>query len=378
MHSLLLFFLTVFHKVVSLLPNFISSRIYAAMFSVKLTLGVPVSDEIIESEIELSEKQSIASVFTTQKERPVNIRTMVVVHGLSMTGHRDPRIVNVAKALAATNPNHLVIVPYLRELAEVDLAANPIDRVREVLETIATDADLCPTGRLSILSPCISAGFCIVAASYVDFIDAMLLIGPHADVHNVLKHAIKRKGKGDCRYGIYAVLASFQSSRDAPLSRILAAYCHDDHLSNLGFENEANQLLPLLEKYPEEAKEYKRIREDGEYSCKRLMEVYEEHKEELQNMSSVSRLDEVKVPYVSLVHSSTDEIVPPQESIILRDGWANRRDMTVSCIITRLLNHGDQEPLGLKNVAEICRCINCFSLFFRSMEQLPSYWKKSV
>lgn len=367
--------LSVLHKVLPFLPDVISSWIYGLLFAVKLALGVSTSGKIYESEKELPDADTTTAIYATHNKRPKNARTIVVIHGLSMTGNKDPRMVNLAKSFAAANPSFVVVAPQVREVAEIDLRVVAIERIQCCLKAIASDPDLCPSGRISIASPCISAGFTIIAVSELENIDALFLVGSHADVKSVTENAIERKGKGDCRYGIYAVLSSFYSSPDDPLRKLLGAYCHDDHMSNLGFE--ANKLPPLLEEYPEAAKQYRRILDDGEYACELLQEVCTKNKEEIDKMSAIPYLDKVKARYVTLVHSETDEIVPPRDSITLRDAWACREDMTVSCAITALINHGDQQALGLKDIPEIFRLVYCFSMFFRRVDP-PSLSEKKT
>lgn len=372
MSTVLVFLMSWLHQLVSLLPDVISSRIYGTLFGLRLGLGLHVSGPIFEKDVTLAEGNIPASVYATHSETPKNVRTMLVVHGLSWTAHKDPRIVNLAEALAAASPSHIVVVPYIRQLAVVDLADGPVKAIQESIEAVASNPDLCPNGQVSIVSACISAGLSIVATADMaknkeeTIVDSMFLVGAHADVNNVLQHAVSRKGRGDCRYGLYAVYSSFLQPKGNGLSKLLAAYCVDDHLINVG--QDSNRVGPLLEEYPEEGKEYKRILHDGEYACDRVMELYAENRQVMDHMSSMQRLDEVvNLKYVSLVHSKVDEIVPPNESLLLHEAWSKNKDMKVSCVITSLLNHGDQEPITLKHLPEILRMIDCFSTFFRTV-----------
>lgn len=371
MSTMLVILMSWLHQLVSILPDVISSRVYATLFALRLGLGLHLSAPILEKDVTLAQGNIPASVYTTHSKTPKNVRTMLVVHGLSWTAHKDPRIVNLAEALAAASPSHIVVVPYIRQLAVVDLADGPVKAIQQSIEALASNADLCPNGQVSIVSACISAGLSIVATADMAkkgkaIVDSMFLVGAHADVKNVLQHALDRKGRGDCRYGLYAVYSSFLQPKGNGLSKLLAAYCVDDHLINVG--QQSNRVGPLLEEYAEEGKEYKRILDDGEYACKRVIELYAENREAIEYMSSVQRLDEmVNLKFVSLVHSKVDEIVPPNESLILHEAWSKNRDMKVSCVITSLLNHGDQEPITLKHLPEIVRMIDCFSTFFRNV-----------
>lgn len=382
MHSVPTMILTWMHRLLHYLPTSISSRIYGTLFGLRLGLNLPVSSTIYCKNNQLTSltgEQIPAFVYTTftpglpTLSTCKNVRTIIVIHGMSATAHEDPRIVNFAQAFAASSPSNIVVVPYVKPLAVVDLSNDPIGAIRRSIELIANDKQLCPTGVISIASACISGGYSIVAASDLSahiVIDGMFLVGAHADARNVMKDILQRKGKGDSRYALYAILSSYHHPKGGPLSKMLAAYVYDDHMKNVG--TQTDQVSPLLNQYPEEAKEYKRITEDGDYACSMLEDLTEQFEKEIDDMSGLAVLDTVNVKLVSLIHSNKDEIVPPSESLILKDAWEKKGGMVVSCMITSLLNHGDQEPLKPSDISEILRMLDCFSTFFRKVKQTDS------
>lgn len=364
MMGLFTYLLAALHLIISILPPSISSRIYATIFGVSMGLGLTISGPIYKSSTTVTLDKLPADVYSQQilSSRSESSRTIVIVHGVASTGHEDPRIVTLARAFAAAQPNSIVVIPYVPQLAEFRLKDGTVNEVREILEAIASDKSLAPTGKLSVASPCISGGFSIVAASYLTVVESMFLVGPHADVEHALKHALDRKGSDDSRYGINSVLAGFYHPPNEVLMRMLAAYCDDDHRRNVDMAS--NALQPLLDEHPEAAEEFHRLHNDGAYLSEKILEAYNVHREDFEGMSPALRLDYLSTPSYTLVHSKTDEIVPPNESIVLHDALKNR-GFSVSCLITGLLNHGDQTPLGLKDIPEILKLIDTFSNFFR-------------
>lgn len=357
--------LSALHFILSLLPAAISSRIYATLFALNLGLGIRVSAPILEKTATLAKTKSPASLFCQPNSFPsAHARTIVIIHGLSATGPNDPRIANLARAFASADPRNIVIVPRIAPLVEGNLSNDAVGCIRRALEDVVGCPALCPSGTLSIASPCISAGYSIVAATFYDFVDALFCIGPHASVHNTLIHALERKGKDDSRYGINSVLSSYMHPPCPPLSEMLAAYCIDDHKQNLNLES--NEVQRLQQKYPEHVAEYNRLHEDDGYLATKLKELYEIHKAEFDSQSPILHLEKLSALSLTLVHAEEDDIVPPSESLLLRESLERLGGVEVSCLITPLLNHGDQKAIGLGDAMSIVALIDCFSLFFRT------------
>lgn len=376
MGTILTLFVTFLHALVSLLPSFISARIQAAIFCASVGLNLTLNHPITVTPVTVTAGKVAAGVYAQRSlsGTPRAGRTIVLVHGVSSTAHEDPRMVDLARALAAAHPDNIVVSPYIAQLAEIRMQNDVVDAIRVIVDDIALNEVLCPSGVVSIVSPCISGGFSMVAASYLDTVDAMLLIGPHSSVKNTLVHATATKGSDDSRYGINSVLASFYHPANEPLSKMLAAYCFDDHKRNIGMPT--NELEPLLQQYPEEAKEYTRLHNDGDFLVEKLNAMYDVHREVFDGMSPTLRLEQLNVNSVTLVHSKSDEIVPPNESVVLRDALSGRKDMSVACMITSVLNHGDQTPIGVKDIPEVLKLIGTFSNFFMPSVRLPKAAKQ--
>lgn len=228
---------------------------------------------------------------------------------------------------------------------------------------MAADPFLCPSARLSLASACISAGFSLVAATHHPHaIHAIFTIGTHASVSTVLDHAVARKGRDDSIYAVNSVIGSFMSPRTV-VADMLVAYVIDDHLRNVDLP--APFLQALLDKHPEEAKEYHRIREDSEYMTGVLRKVYRDNELVMEGMSPMRFLDALKCETVALVHARQDDIVPYTESVMLADALRKRDDVFSALCVTDLLNHGDQRDPSLADVPGILQLVSTFAAFFR-------------
>lgn len=267
-------------------------------------------------------------------------------------------------------------MPYIPSLALCDLEDEPVQLIEDIIRVISVDGDLCPSGRLSITSACISAGFSIVAAGKVNnIVHSIYSIGTHADVRNVLDHCIELEGKGDTRYTIHAVMGSFLKPR-GPLRDLLVAYVFDDHYHNVG--RESNELERLMAEYPEEAKEYKRMWEDFEYLKGKVVEMFDDNKERFLLMSPILHVEKLECQSIVLIHAGTDDVVPNTESHVLHEALkANSKTESKLCI-TPLLNHGDQRALGLSDVPLIFKLISTSAVFFEPDYLLNGTEKKKT
>lgn len=361
--------IVIFHYVVALLPAFISSRIYGLLFALNLGLYVPVSPPVTAAKTTILSFPTNVFLSHSLPARP-NTRTILVVHSIAASAHDDPRIKHLGKAFVAANPKNLVVIPYLPPLANADLSKRPAELIRDVIQAVVEDDILCPSGRVSVVSACISAGFTLVASTYADYVQAAFLIGSHADVHNTLLHALKSQGKDDARYGINCVLSGFWDPPNPIVSEMLGAYCTDDHLRNIG--KKSALLEPLLRDHPEEARIFRRLHDDVDFLEQSLHHIYAKNKIAFQNMSPMRFLDQLSCQNVVLLHAQNDQIVPPAESIVLKEALEKRDDIKVSCLITTLLNHGDQKSVGIGHIPEFLKMINVFSNFFLPDRRLIS------
>lgn len=130
----------------------------------------------------------------------------------------------------------------------------------------------------------------------------------------------------------------------------------------------ADELQRLLPEHPKEAQVYHQLQGDAEFLEHMLRKTYQENEETFLDMSPVHHLDGLALESLVLVHAQTDDVVPSNESVILRDKLKDRDDIRVEFCVTPLLNHGDQKALGLADVPAIFKLVAAFAGFF-----LPDY-----
>lgn len=145
---------------------------------------------------------------------------------------------------------------------------------------------------------------------------------------------------------------------------MLVASVVDDHLANLG--QPATTLQSLLNKFPQEAVQFRRLHDDPSYMAACLHRIQTENYQFFNDMSPIRCLDRLRCAALVLVHARRDDIVPPKESVTLANAMRGRRDVRTRLCVTDLLNHGDQRELAWSDVPDVLRLVFAFAAFFRT------------
>lgn len=95
-----------------------------------------------------------------------------------------------------------------------------------------------------------------------------------------------------------------------------------------------------------------------------LEATYKDNLSVMQGMSPIEYLHALKLESLVLVHSQTDDVVPCQESVIIRDALRDREDIRTKLCVTSLLDHGDKKTPSIQDVPAILRLVNAFAVFF--------------
>lgn len=114
--------------------------------------------------------------------------TVMVVHGMSPAGPQDVRLVALCRAVAAAG--FRVVAPRFDSIAALRMHVGQIDEIEQAIGRLADDADLCPSGRMAVLSVSFSAGLASIAASrprVASRVTALCLIGTYGDIPSTLR-----------------------------------------------------------------------------------------------------------------------------------------------------------------------------------------------
>ncbi len=149
----------------------------------------PVSDSI--EQISLPGATLRARVF-----RPATAsRSVLLVSGVHPDGIEDPRLVNLARELAATGV--IVLAPEIEDLIHYRLTPRVTDTIEAVAHWMSTRPDVSGAGRIGLIGVSFSGGLSIVAAgrpSVRDRIAYVLSFGGHGDLPRVLRYLCTGEG----------------------------------------------------------------------------------------------------------------------------------------------------------------------------------------
>ncbi|PXF41390.1 hypothetical protein BWQ96_08888 [Gracilariopsis chorda] len=356
---LLSFLSIVLHILIDYLPSFLSSRIQAALFLI--TLIAPKSVPSRVGAVSYWINNYNAKVYSS---RPVSrkTRTILLVHGNAPSGANDFRVVNLARALASANPNHLVVVPHIAPFARMEIRYDPMI---QIIQDVSRDKCLSPSGTVSIAGPCIPSGLSLIASTFVNVVDSFLCVGAHANFHACVRHCIKTCEREDSRYAINAMFSTFLYPHDERVKAMCRAFCDDDHYQNIG--KQSNILNKLQKDYPEEAKTFNRLQNDMVFLKEVIDTSVDHHKTQLTKLSPIEYVDRLNCKSVVLIHAKKDDVVPPEHCMVLKEAIDKTRKVNTSALVTKLLNHGDQVPLTIAVLPEVLTALNTVSLFFSTI-----------
>jgi dienelactone hydrolase len=158
-------------------------------------------------------------------------RVALLVSGLHPSGIDEPRLVRLARQLAA---NHLVIVtPDIPELARFEITPRITEAIERSAVWLATQSGLAPDGKVGLMGISFSGGLSLVAAarpSLAGHVSFVFAFGGHEDLPRVIRYLCTGQEPyppGQIR--LKAAGASGGSARAAATPAVTAAEDAADH-----------------------------------------------------------------------------------------------------------------------------------------------------
>lgn len=278
---------------------------------------------------------------------------IIGVHGMSPYGHRDDRIVNVARAFASIGFGF-----YLPEIPDIrDANFNPknIEEIRLMMQLLITQY-----GKIGVFAPSFSGGMVLASAadsSVRNSITSIMTIGAYIDGKSVLQNLIENP-KADP----YAMLIIFKNvgfdliGRNRKVHKALELAVITD--------SGKRDPKPLPEYLNSLGKEDRILAEkvifDSEYRLHLLRQVGAITEELGKKMNIDQYLDKVEAPIV-LLHGDEDNVIEPSQSRLAYEKlkqWKKK----VRLDITPFISHGDS-GLKLSKIPELVRLVNSFKFF---------------
>jgi pimeloyl-ACP methyl ester carboxylesterase len=273
---------------------------------------------------------------------------IVIVHGIHHLGIDEPRLVNLARAAAASG--YAVLTPQVTALADYHVDA---DSIATIGESAAWLERRLGSGPVTVIGVSFAGGLALLAATdpqYAPHMRALVLMGAYGSLSRVSRFLASDQAElPDGRwipytaheYGalvlIYDHLKQFFPATDLPVAHealrdLLWEKPDDAELLFAQLSAEARTTMQTLF-----AHHVAQLRPQ-------LLRVIATDDQELQALSPEGKLHELRVP-VYILHGETDDIIPSTESMWLAKDvpWRDLR----AVLITPAFSHVDPQK-GVK------------------------------
>jgi hypothetical protein len=289
--------------------------------------------------------------------------TILAVHGMSVMGNRDPRFVNVCKALARCG--YVVVSPLYPEIEEFLIKEETVYAISKTIQCLTENTVLCPSGKISIFSASFSAGMSIIAATQPEtreLVKSICAIGTYCNVETSMEFLLGRQDNDE--YGRFIILRNFIHHSIGPsddLSEALRVAILDN-----GHCRENPELPALLSTMPDDVQlMFIRLRTDASYRWhhwKMACSPSNGVGDMLKRLSALSTISSMRAA-VALVHGADDRVIPSSESIILhrRLRECNKRSRLS---LTPAISHGDA-AITVSMIPALFNLTGTFAFFFK-------------
>lgn len=284
--------------------------------------------------------------------------TVIVIHGATLPGPRDPRIIAVCRALSRIGIR--AVAPRIAPLAELRIGPEVGQTLERVVRLVTDDRRLVSCRPVGMLAASFAAGQVLRLAGRAelrDRIGALMLIGPYADPVVLLGHVLTAPGAD--RYGRLLLLARNLDDTTRGVSQAIDTALRDRSLGR-------DAVLPsvLADLSVADRRTFVRLSTDPAAGRELLQQILSSAGHEVQALSVLDDLPNILGP-VALLHDRNDAVVPASESVHIARALA-AQGVSHALHLTRLLAHGTpgRRWLGL---AEARPLLRLFSGWFEGL-----------
>ena len=274
----------------------------------------------------------------------------VLLHGVVPDGMNDARLVDLARALAASGV--AVMTPDLPDIRGYLLTHATLDDISAAIQSVLQRADQrWDRARAGVVGISYSGTLGLLAACRPELrgrLEYAVTFGAYYDFPDAVDFSITGRYQ---RAGL-----NFRITPH-PYARIIFYYNAAREMPSLEQPEKVRQVLGL--RLADRAQEAEQVRAtlspadrrsieamfgSGSVTLKREMEAaLARHPDYLEAFSLQPHLPDLRIPHLVLVHSANDDIIPYGETVRLCRALARRSDLETYCVITRLFTHVDLE-----------------------------------
>lgn len=338
--------------------------VQSALRFLQLSLTRSFGDLVMDDHLLATGPDDIEVVAVHPPPRRDTGQAIVVINGFGIRGHRDPRILDVARTFATLGMTALI--PAIAHLNRLEIHPDTITDIRRVLLTVTAHTDLCPSGRTALFVPSYTAGMALNACCHPSLagrISAIMSVGTFAGIQRSLSFVLEQDDIDD--YGRNILMKNFihhALGRNEELDLILQVALEDNGYKRPPGERELPAVLDAVS--PETRALWDRLDGDAAYRSEvlRTATTNMPHAEAWFALFDLDERIRDLVAPVLLLHGALDDVIPPGESERLHDEL-RAAGRPSHFLATRLLDHGDIQ-MGPTILGDAWRLFRAMRFFF--------------
>jgi pimeloyl-ACP methyl ester carboxylesterase len=291
--------------------------------------------------------------------------TVIVIHGMTVTGNRDPRVINLGRALAEAG--FTAVAPLIPGIQDQQIRPLVYDDVALTIQRVSENPDLCPSGAVALLGPSFSGSACLIAAARpenIDRVSSICTVGPYATSFGAFDFFFHAEKPDE--YGKTIVLWNFIEyaigKNKAVLHALKLATLDNGHRR----APEECELPAHLESMkPKDRELFERLRHDHEFRLELWENKIVSHPALVEMQKSIECSPNLRpgMAPITLVHGREDDVIPPSESEALYER-CKELNIPARLCITDLISHGDH-GLTLAMIPQSIELAQAFGHFFK-------------
>ena len=283
---------------------------------------------------------------------------LLLVHGLTLRGADDPRLIALASAMAGIGLE--VDLPHFPILAEPRMAVESVDELAAAIEAVSIEAG----GPIGAFGVSFAGGLALVAAARPEVgarLSGLLVLGSYSELGRAIRFLVCDPEADP--YGFHVALANFVEAGIGPHPAVRAA------LQELVADDGLHREEPRFPAARAALSEEDRAALDGVLTDPVVRRAAAERilvelADEVRRLDAREAVRQVSAPVV-LVHGSTDRVVHPDDSADLHAarlaaGLPSRLE------ITPLVGHSDT-AFSLRTVPQALRLVHAFACWLAAM-----------
>ena len=153
---------------------------------------------------------------TNDNKKKESMGTILTFHGMTMLGSRDQRFINACRSLAGCG--FKVVAVQMDSMQNLLIHESIIEETVKIIETVADNREICPSGKVSVFAASFAGGICMIASSdkrISEKISSICLIGSFTDIETTTRYLLSAQESDS--YGRLIILKNFlKYSFDVP------------------------------------------------------------------------------------------------------------------------------------------------------------------